>query len=147
MSLNWLINRFQWRRSRRVVLLISTLHSREKTKLLDESTEASSTDMMPAQEHRLSFVIQYKFNFIDYIIYNRWIDESAKYLTPLVAVQFDFSSSDHQNRDTLFHCFSLDRGIEIDSKKHGSGMILLYAKVRGAWVINNDALLYSLTNN
>jgi hypothetical protein len=64
--------------------------------------------------------------------YDARTDESAKYLTPLVAVQFDFSSSDHQNRDTLFHCFSLDRGIEIDSKKHGSGMILLYAKVRGA---------------
>jgi len=62
--------------------------------------------------------------------YNPRSDDNEKYQTPLVAVQFDFSDPSNQNRDVLFHCFSLDRGIEIDAKKHASGMILLYGRVR-----------------
>lgn len=56
-------------------------------------------------------------------------DGITGYKTPLVAVQFDFSSDKAKNTDALFHCFVFDRNMEIETKKQSSGMVRLAARI------------------
>jgi len=53
----------------------------------------------------------------------------AKYKTPLVAVQFDFSDDQYKNQDIHVHCFMFDRNMEIETDDKASGMIELFIRV------------------
>jgi len=55
-----------------------------------------------------------------------------KHLTPLVAVQFDFTADGdkYQGKDINVHCFVFDRNMEIETDDKASGMIDLWINVR-----------------
>jgi len=59
----------------------------------------------------------------------RTAETAIKYISPLVAVQFDFTDADAKNTDALFHCFMFDRNMEIETRKQASGMVKLAARV------------------
>jgi len=54
------------------------------------------------------------------------------HLTPLVAVQFDFTAdgNKNQNKDINVHCFVFDRNMEIETDDKASGMIDLWINVQ-----------------
>jgi len=51
------------------------------------------------------------------------------YLTPMVAVQFNFTEPKTKDKNALIHCFAFDRNIEVDPKHMASGMVQFYARV------------------
>ena len=53
-------------------------------------------------------------------------------MTPLVAVQFDFTAdgNKNQNKDINVHCFVFDRNMEIETDDKASGMIDLWINVQ-----------------
>jgi hypothetical protein len=54
---------------------------------------------------------------------------SQKYMTPLVAVQFDFTDNKYKGKDILVHCFVFDRNMEIETDDKSSGMIEFFMNV------------------
>ena len=63
------------------------------------------------------------------IFASRTLGVTNTYKSPLVAVQFDFTDPGAKNTDALFHCFMFDRNMEIETRKHASGMVKLAARV------------------
>lgn len=54
---------------------------------------------------------------------------SAKFKTPLVAVQFDFTDDQYKGKDIEVHCFAFDRNMEIETDDKASGMVEFYINV------------------